>query len=47
MYKTFYSLAQTPFSKDIRPENAFLSIDYQGALGALHYLKERKEWGFS
>lgn len=45
MYKTFYSLAQTPFSKDIRAENAFLSTDYQGALGALDYLKETKGMG--
>ena len=29
MFKSFYSLAKEPFSKDIRPSDAFLSSDYQ------------------
>lgn len=45
MYKTFYSLAQTPFSKDLRADDAFSSTDYQGALGALDYLKRSKGMG--
>jgi len=45
MYKTYYSLAHTPFSKDLRPTNAFESLDYQGALGALDYLQQSKGMG--
>jgi general secretion pathway protein A len=45
MYKTFYSLAKAPFSKDMRPADAFLSTDYQGALQALDYLKSSKGIG--
>lgn len=45
MYKSFYSLAQAPFSKDLRPSDAFLSTDYKGALGALDYLRKSKGMG--
>jgi type II secretory pathway predicted ATPase ExeA len=45
MYKSFYSLAQTPFSKDIRPSEAFPSSDYQGAMRALNYLQKSKGIG--
>ncbi|MEC1722551.1 ExeA family protein [Schinkia azotoformans] len=45
MYKSFYSLSQAPFSKDLRPSDAFLSTDYQGALGALDYLRKSKGMG--
>lgn len=45
MYKSFYSLAQSPFSKDIRPSDAFPSTDYQGALEALKYLQKSKGMG--
>lgn len=45
MYKSFYSLAQTPFLKDIRPSDAFPSTDYQGALEALKYLQKSKGMG--
>ena len=45
MYKSFYSLAKEPFSKDIRPSDAFLSSDYQGALNALSYLQKSKGIG--
>lgn len=45
MYKSFYSLAQAPFSKDIRPSDAFPSTDYQGALNALNYLQKSKGMG--
>jgi len=45
MYKSFYSLAKEPFSKDLRPSDAFLSSDYQGALNALTYLQKSKGIG--
>lgn len=45
MYKSFYSLAKTPFSKDIQPSDAFQSTDYQGALNALKYLQKSKGIG--
>jgi general secretion pathway protein A len=45
MYKSFYSLAQAPFSKDIRPSDAFPSSDYQGAFKALNYLQKSKGIG--
>mgnify|MGYP001264851769 FL=1 len=45
MFKSFYSLAKEPFSKDIRPSDAFLSSDYQGALNALSYLQKSKGIG--
>jgi len=45
MYKSFYSLSQAPFTKEIRPSDAFPSIDYKGALNALHYLEKSKGIG--
>lgn len=45
MYKSFYSLSKEPFSKDIHPTEAYPSEDYQGALGALAYLKQSKGMG--
>lgn len=45
MYKSFYSLAQTPFSKETRPSDAFPSTDYKGALNALKYLEKSKGIG--
>lgn len=45
MYKSYYSLAKTPFSKDIRPSDAFSSTDYKGALNALDYLRKSKGIG--
>ncbi|MRX74422.1 AAA family ATPase [Bacillus lacus] len=45
MYKSFYSLAKAPFSKDINPKDAYGSKDYQGALGALQYLQKSKGMG--
>lgn len=45
MFKSFYSLAKEPFSKDIHPSDAFLSSDYQGALNALTYLQKSKGIG--
>ncbi|MCD8509749.1 MAG: ATP-binding protein, partial [Bacillus sp. (in: Bacteria)] len=45
MYKSYYSLAKEPFSKEIRPSDAFLSPDYEGALGALNYLQKSKGMG--
>ncbi len=45
MYKSYYSLSHSPFSKDINPSDAFQSTDYQGALGALNYLQKSKGIG--
>jgi len=45
MYKTFYSLSNVPFSKEIHPADAFHSEDYQGALSALAYLQQSKGMG--
>jgi len=45
MYKSFYSLAGAPFSKEIRSSDAFPSTDYQGALNALNYLQKSKGMG--
>jgi hypothetical protein len=45
MYKSFYSLARAPFSKDICPSDAFPSTEYQGALSALNYLQKSKGMG--
>ncbi|ARK23667.1 AAA family ATPase (plasmid) [Sporosarcina sp. P37] len=45
MYKSFYSLARVPFSKDLTSTEAFPSSDYQGALGALQYLQKTKGMG--
>jgi type II secretory pathway predicted ATPase ExeA len=45
MYKSFYSLSHAPFSKDLRSTDAFPSTDYQGARGALDYLKKSKGMG--
>src|SRR5690625_400189 len=45
MYKSFYSLARTPFPKDIDPKDAFPSENYLGALKALDYLKRSKGIG--
>ncbi|MBS4023699.1 MAG: AAA family ATPase [Dethiobacter sp.] len=45
MYKTFYSLASTPFSKELKPSEAFTSPTYQGALNSLDYLKKSRGIG--
>jgi general secretion pathway protein A len=45
MYKTFYSLAKSPFLKDMSPSEAFVSTEYQGVLEALDYLKKSKGMG--
>ena len=45
MYKTFYSLAREPFSKDMRSTDAFLSAGYQEALNGLSYLQKSKGIG--
>ncbi|MFZ3580488.1 ExeA family protein, partial [Virgibacillus sp. DJP39] len=45
MYKTFYSLAKEPFSKEMRPSDAFSSTIYQEALNGLHYLQKTKGIG--
>lgn len=45
MYKAFYSLAKDPFSKDMRPTDAFRSASYQEALNGLEYLQKSRGIG--
>ncbi|HSH24641.1 MAG TPA: AAA family ATPase [Massilibacterium sp.] len=45
MYKTFYSLAEAPFGKDMSPTEAYLSTSYQEALNGLKYLQKSKGIG--
>jgi len=45
MYKTFYSLAKEPFSKEMRPSDAFSSTIYKEALNGLQYLQKSKGIG--
>jgi type II secretory pathway predicted ATPase ExeA len=45
MYKTFYSLAKAPFSKDMKSTEAFHSLGYQEALNGLGYLQKSKGIG--
>lgn len=45
MYKTYYSLAETPFSKDLRQEEAFQSPNYLEALNGLEYLRKTRGIG--
>lgn len=45
MYKTYYSLAKEPFSKEIGAINAFQSTSYQEALNGLKYLQKSKGIG--
>ncbi|GEN85149.1 hypothetical protein SLU01_34610 [Sporosarcina luteola] len=45
MYKAYYSLARAPFSKDLRPSEAFPSTDYEGVQQALSYLQKTRGIG--
>src|SRR5690625_5545726 len=45
MYKTYYSLAREPFSKEVGTTNAFPSTSYQEALNGLEYLQKSKGIG--
>lgn len=45
MYKSFYSLAKTPFSKETSHLDAFFSDSYQEALNGLAYLQKSKGIG--
>lgn len=45
MYKTYYSLAKEPFSKDVEAGHAFHSASYQEALNGLEYLRKSKGIG--
>src|SRR5699024_10521598 len=45
MYKTFYSLAKAPFSKELKKDEAFSSNHFQGALNGLEYLQKTKGIG--
>jgi type II secretory pathway predicted ATPase ExeA len=45
MFKTFYSLAKTPFSKEIQTENAYGSIPFRESMARLDYLKKTRGIG--
>lgn len=45
MYKSFYSLAKAPFSKDMGSKDTFRSTGYQEALNGLEYLHKSKGIG--
>lgn len=45
MYKSFYSLAHEPFTKEVSPSEAFASSSYQEALARLDYLKKARGMG--
>lgn len=45
MYKTYYSLAKKPFSKEEGATNAFHSTSYQEALNGIAYLQKSKGIG--
>jgi len=45
MYKSFYSLAYTPFSKELKPSQAFPSESFSEALARLDYLKKTRGIG--
>lgn len=45
MYKTYYSLARAPFSKEIGPTDAFPSASHQEVLKGLQYLQTSKGMG--
>lgn len=45
MYKTYYSLARAPFSKELRTTDAFPSTSHQEALKGLQYLQTSKGIG--
>ncbi len=45
MYRSFYSLAQTPFSKDIKPADVFPSATHTEAVARLNYVKKARGMG--
>ena len=45
MYKTYYSLAKEPFSKEVGTTSAFHSTSYREALNGLEYLQKSKGIG--
>lgn len=45
MYKSFYSLSKAPFGKDIETNDAFVSSEYESAMGALRFLQQSKGIG--
>ncbi|TMN20867.1 ATP-binding protein [Lentibacillus cibarius] len=45
MYKSFYSLAHEPFTKEISSSEAFASSSYQETLARLDYLKKIRGMG--
>jgi len=45
MYKAFYSLAHTPFSKEIKAKDMFESCAHRELLARLNYLKDNRGIG--
>jgi general secretion pathway protein A len=45
MYKTFYSLSHEPFSKEMKPSDAYLATSYREALAGLDYIKRTRGIG--
>ncbi len=45
MYKAFYSLSATPFSKELKVSDAFSSASFQEAIGCLNYMKQVRGMG--
>lgn len=45
MYKVFYSLTKTPFSKDLKDTNSYASTSFTEAVAALEYLKKTRGMG--
>jgi general secretion pathway protein A len=45
VYLSFYSLARTPFGKEIKPGASFLSLAYQETMARLDYLKKTRGMG--
>lgn len=45
MFKAFYSLAATPFAKDVGADQAYLSVASQETAAALAYLKQTRGMG--
>ena len=45
MYKAFYSLSGTPFSKELKVSDALATLPFQEATGCLNYMKQVRGMG--
>ncbi len=45
VYRAFYSLASSPFAKEVKPEDAYLSASFQETTACLAYLKQTRGMG--